>query len=223
MNFKQKYTKACREFENALLYKKESTQIKHFEIARKLTEECLSEKIDDAHGWYLLGSIWYWYPVNYHERHEKCENALKGAIKLNPKYNWANMYLGHLYFDQRKFDLALERFEAVEPDYFDFLEGQHWRILKLEELKLCCRFYLDFTKVETSGVINLSKLYVEMANDYPPLPIEIVRCLKELSQDVAKKEKIDKATNIIEKMTKKIGDFEILKEDFEEIRKNLRT
>jgi tetratricopeptide (TPR) repeat protein len=174
MNYKQKYNLACKEYEKAKLYKRKSTEIKHLRISENLVKECLAENSQDNKCWYLLGLIWYCFPLDYKERSENCEAALKKAIEIKPDDDWSNMYLGHLYFDEKKFEIALHQFEKVNSNYFDALD-LHWRVLKLEELVLCCKLYPDFDRIEDVEIEKYAKK-CENTDEYELIfPLEITQ------------------------------------------------
>lgn len=224
MNYKQKYYRACKEYEDSDFYKRKSTKLKHLNIAKNLVEECLFERPDDFRCWYLLGLIWYNFSLDSVERSENCEKALKKAIELKPDYNWSNMYLGHLYFDQRKFEVALSQFEKLDANYFDELD-LHWRVLKYEEQILCCKLYLNFREVEYAEIDRYAEScesFFEMEDYGYVFPLELMRCFVALSQ----KENIDriKMKHIfarIKAMLKKTDNNDIFEEEIIKIEGNL--
>lgn len=224
MTYKQKYNRACKEYEKSDFYKRKSTQLKHLNIAKDLVEECITEKPDDYNCWYLLGLIWYSFSSDSEERSENCEKALKKSIEIRPDYNWSNMYLGHLYFDEQKFEIALSQFNKLNAEHFDAVD-LHWRVLKYEELILCCRLYLSFGEVKFNEVEKYAKSCEESeeSDEYAYLfPQEIMRCLVELSQ----KSEIDKSKfkqmfTRIKKMLKQTDNDDIFTKDIIKIESNL--
>ncbi len=221
MKYKQKYNRACKEYETSDFFKRKTTQLKHLNIAKGLVEECLEEKADDYLCWYLLGLIWYNFSFDSKERSENCEKALKKAIEIRPDYNWSNMYLGHLYFDQRKFDQALSQFEKLSSEYFKDLD-LYWRVLKYEELILCCKLYLNFDEVVIEEVEEYAKSCEKWNERDCIFPIEFMRCLVELSEI----EKIDriklKAIFFrLKNMLIKMNNDDIFKEELFKIESNL--
>ncbi len=221
MNYKQKYNLACKEYEKAQLYKRKSTELKHLQISESLVKECLAQNARDNKCWYLLGLIWYCFPSDYQERSINCETALKKAIELKPNDNWSNMYLGHLYFDEKKFDIALHQFAKISPKYFDELD-LHWRVLKLEELILCCKLYLDFDKVEDVEIENYAKKCKKTDESEYVFPLEIMRCVLELSEksDVDKS-KLKHILLRLKKMLKKTDNEDVFVKEILRIESNL--
>lgn len=224
MNFNQKYNRACKEYENSDLYKRKSTQLKHLSMAKDLVEDCLVERPENYRCWYLLGLIWYNFSFGSEERNLNCEKALKNAINIKPDDNWANMYLGHLYFDQRKFDIALTQFEKLNSKYFDELD-LHWRVLKYEELILCCRFFLNFEQVDYSEIEKYAKSCeksVKLDEYEYVFPLEMMRCLVELSEN-SKTDKsiLGKIFFRLKKMLRKTDNEKVFREDILKIESNL--
>lgn len=221
MKYKQKYNRACKEYETSDFYKRKTTQLKHLNIAKGLVEECLEEKPDDYLCWYLLGLIWYNFSFDSKERSENCEKALKKAIEFRPDYNWSNMYLGHLYFDQRKFKLALSQFEKLSSEYFKELD-LYWRVLKYEELILCCKLYLNFDEVEFSEVEKYGKSCEKWIDRDLIFPLEIMRCIVELSENKnTDKLKLKAIVSRLKNMLKKTNNDDIFKEEILKIESNL--
>jgi tetratricopeptide (TPR) repeat protein len=221
MNYKQKYNLACKEYEKSQLYRRKSTELKHLQIAENLTKECIAENPHDNKCWYLLGLICYCFPSDYKERSENCQTALKKAIELKPDDDWSNMYLGHLYFDEKKFEIALQQFEKVSSKYFDNLD-LHWRTLKLEELVLCCKLYLDFDAIEIDEIEKYAKL-CETADVYELIfPLEITRCILELSEKIeVDKSKLKHFFMRLKKMLKKTDNENVLVKEILKIESNL--
>lgn len=221
MNYKQKYNLACKEYEKARLYKRKSTELKHLRISENLVKECLAENSQDNKCWYLLGLIWYCFPSDYKKRSINCESALKKAIELNPNDNWSNMYLGHLYFDEKKFDIALYQFEKISCKYFDELD-LHWRVLKLEELILCCKLYLGFDRIKDVEIEKYAKKCEKTDESGYVFPLEIMRCVLELSEksevDMSKLKRIFLR---LKKMLKKSDNEEVFVKEILKIESNL--
>jgi hypothetical protein len=221
MNYKQKYNLACKEYEKAQLYKRKSTELKHLRISENLVKECLAENSKDNKCWYLLGLIWYCFPSDNQERSINCETALKKAIELKPDDNWSNMYLGHLYFDERKFEIGLPQFKKVSSKYLDKLD-LHWRVLKLEELILCCKLYLDFDAIEIDEIEKYAKV-CETAEEYELIfPLEITRCIWELSEKIeVDKSKLKRIFSRLKKMLKKFDNEDVFVKEILKIESNL--
>jgi tetratricopeptide (TPR) repeat protein len=221
MNYKQKYRLACKEYEKAQLYKRKSTELKHLRISEKLVKECLAGNSQDNKCWYLLGLIWYCFPSDDQERSINCETALKRAIELNPDDNWSNMYLGHLYFDEKKYEIALHQFEKVSSKYFDDLD-LHWRVLKLEELTLCCKLYLNFNRIEDVEIEKYAKKCEKTDESEYVFSLEILRCVLELSQKPeVDKSKLKRLFLRLKKMLKKSDNEDVFVKEILKIESNL--
>lgn len=221
MNYKRKYKLACKEFEDIYKFKRETTQVKHLNIAKELIEECINENPKDYNCWYVLGLIWYWMPKEIEKWDENCENALKKAIAIRPDYNWSNMYLGHLYFDQRKFDKALSQFEKLSSQYFNQLD-LYWRVLKYEELILCCKLYLNFDGVEIIEVEKYTKSCEKWNEEDVIFTLEIIRCLVELSENKnIERTKLKTIYLRLKTMLKKTNNEDIFEKEIVKIENNL--
>jgi tetratricopeptide (TPR) repeat protein len=90
-----------------------------------------------AQAWHLLGLAWY--------EHSPCERriaaaqeAFSKALTLEPDHQFALVYGGYLAFDEERFQDALGFFEKLDERYFRNVVDQVWRVLKTEELKICC-------------------------------------------------------------------------------------
>ena len=128
---------------------------------------------DDPEASYLAGLCAY-----YADDTSATRRYLTRALSLQPGHAFARLYLGHQLYDEGRFGDALEAFERVDGSVFlDF--GQHWRSLKLDELRLCCRLYLGDANL-ASHVARLAKAYRESAEEDKALPAEIVECVGSL-------------------------------------------
>ena len=95
------------------------------------------------------------------------------ALELKADHAWADLYLGHVHFDQEEYELALAHFLRA-----DWVSA--WRAVKNKELILCCRLYSE-TRLPAIGALEeLTALY---GQDPPeaPVPLELVRCLDHLT------------------------------------------
>jgi tetratricopeptide (TPR) repeat protein len=224
MDFRQKYLKAINEFEKVDFYKRQSTQIKHLNIAKNLVEECLSENPQDYKCWYLLGLIWYWFPRETQDRNENCERALKKAIKIKPVDDWSNMYLGHLYFDHNKYKKALEQFQKVEKSNFNATH-LNWRIIKLDELIICCKLQLDldnFAILEFESYKNFCESMFKKDEFEYIFPLELIRCFVALSKNKkTNKTKLKILFTQFKNMLEKTDNIEFFKNDVDIIENNL--
>ena len=107
------------------------------------------------------------------------EPEFRQALQAKPDHALANLYLGHVLFDREEYAEALVHFLRLnEPWFQDF--GQPWRILKNRELVLCCQLY---TQPRMPPILAMEQLVDLYGNDplSAPLPLEMVRCLDQLT------------------------------------------
>jgi len=87
-------------------------------------------------------------------------NYFKNELIINPKHNYARLYLGHSYFDNGNYSDALVNFRLVNGQVFTS-HDQQWRNVKLEELILCCMIYTMHPCSEIkSQYLSLRKYYI---------------------------------------------------------------
>lgn len=91
---------------------------------------------------YARGYAWYNLPEEAPERAANVEKFLRQAVALTPGNCYANLYLGHYYFDIKDYQLALKELSNIPNRYFSD-RSQAWRDLKRIELILCCFLYLN--------------------------------------------------------------------------------
>jgi hypothetical protein len=138
--------------------------------------EQLIETSENYYNYYLLGYAWYISREESTERINNIKNNLLQSIKLNSNYCWSKLYLGHLYFDIESYDNALMEFKSIKFD--DFYEvGQKWRVLKIKELILCCKIYLNNGSFDINELLQLINLYVSTNEIDRPVPLEIITCI----------------------------------------------
>src|SRR5262245_53479043 len=105
--------------------------------ATTLAENCVRLHPDNANAWYVAGVAAY-DSIDLDPDpalHKRVELYLTRAIELDENHQFARLYLGHEYFDQGKYDIALSNFERVTQPYFVGIH-QKWRALKTRELIL---------------------------------------------------------------------------------------
>jgi tetratricopeptide (TPR) repeat protein len=180
MNDRKEFKHAVRLYEESVCADAEK-KVQLVGEAVALLQKCVADAPDDAEYAYALGLCWYDYPEPNPARSSNVEKFLKRALELSPGHQFALLYLGHLYFDERRYREALERFESVSPDFFEKLD-QQWRVLKLEELILCCRLYLHPQEVASKDVDSLCQTYEAVGSINAPVPVEIVNCFGHLCE-----------------------------------------
>jgi hypothetical protein len=104
--------------------------------------------------------------------------------------------LGRFYFDEGRYAEALSLFQQVDENYFEDI-GQRWRILKNQELILCCQFYLNPGGIADVELETLCMAYEKADEVDRPAPIEIVACIATLT-NIAQEKKRAMARMIIE-------------------------
>lgn len=115
-------------------------------IRSQLLEQAISalSAPDTAHTaetHYALGYAWYLHPQEAAIRDSKVTWHLQKALEIDPGHRFARLYLGHYYYDRRRFADALAALSSLEDDEFAAL-GQVWRDAKVAELLLCCMLQL---------------------------------------------------------------------------------
>jgi len=113
------------------------------------------------------------------EEPDLAEAEFRLAVQADSKHSWADLYLGHALFDREEYAEALVHF--LRADELRFAElGQDWRIVKNRELILCCRLYTQSRLPSIRAMDELIEIYGQDPIS-APVPIEIVRCLDELT------------------------------------------
>lgn len=137
---------------------------------------CHPENADLHH---LMGLCWYQDDQDTKNGMPLAEQSFKAALEIEPEHQYANLYLGHVYFDTRRYEQALNLFAKADANYFNE-RMQLWRNLKNAELILCCRMYLNQDEVTFSDFEVLCALY-ECTNQIDstdvPVPQEILTCV----------------------------------------------
>ena len=136
-----------------------------------------SSEPENADAFHLIGLCWYKLPEASAERERKAEEAFRSCLAIDPEHQYANLFLGHVLFDMRRYEEALERFVKVDPNFF-IARTQQWRVVKNDELRLCCRLELRRASVAFHEVDTLCERYE--ADPELPVPGEIVSCLDHL-------------------------------------------
>jgi tetratricopeptide (TPR) repeat protein len=144
--------------------------------ARSILDQVISADPHNSDLHHALGLCWYYEPEWSDEARHSVEQCFRRALELEPGHQFASLYLGHFYFDERRYEDALAFFSTADDSYFENL-GQHWRVLKNRELALSCRLYLDPNDVTSNEVDQLCSAYeAAEPEDWVP-PTEIVVCL----------------------------------------------
>ena len=152
------------------------------------------DEISKVQYFYLTGYAWYCMPIDSVERYNKVAYNLKEALKLEINHTFSNIYLGHLYYDNKEYDKAKVHFEKIDQDYLYNLD-QRWRVLKIQELILCCDIgkkgndcVMDDNLCER--IIELIKIYQCEPEEDTALPFEIINAVyKKINLNHCKKNK----------------------------------
>jgi hypothetical protein len=153
--------------------------------ARRQLADALTTYPEHANLHHMIGLLWYHDPANSEERNQSIEQCFKSAINIESEHQYANLYLGHFYFDTARYAEALSLFTKVDADYFVELD-QSWRNLKNAELILCCRMYLNLENIKLSEVEAVCLMYENAGQeDYTgsPTPQEILACVAKLFEN----------------------------------------
>jgi len=133
----------------------------------------------NSDAFHLLGLCWYQLPNVSAETQRQAEDAFRSCLAIDPAHQYANLFLGHVLFDTMRYEEADERFAEIDPDFFA-ARAQQWRVVKNDELRLCCRLETETASVTFHEVDRLCQRYetdpeVEFID-----PREIVLCLVDL-------------------------------------------
>jgi tetratricopeptide (TPR) repeat protein len=171
----------CLDATLSLLNEARSTSVKRERAeflltARRTIAQCLKIKPEGADVNYVAGLVMY-YSFSLNEKYgEASEKYFLKAVKFNPQHQFARMYLGHYYYDVEAYKKALSYFETVDEDYFISID-QRWRVLKLHELIMCCKIFLDSSDVTIKSFDNLTQEYLHTPGEDVPIPSELIIAL----------------------------------------------
>jgi tetratricopeptide (TPR) repeat protein len=113
--------------------------------ANTLAENCVRLNPDNVTAWCAAGLAAY-HSIGVDPDpglHNRVERYLTRALELDEDHQFARLFLGHEYYDEGKYDMALSHFERVAQPYFVGIK-QEWRALKIRELILCCKLRLGY-------------------------------------------------------------------------------
>jgi hypothetical protein len=169
-------------WEDATCEDDEAKQTQLLAKARSQLAHALASYPDNANLHHMMGLCWYWDNQDSKEGKPFAEQSFKSALELEPANQYANLYLGHVYFDTARYAEALRLFSKLDAGYFEEV-SQRWRNLKNAELILCCRMYLNLEDVKPSEVEEMCLMYESVYQEdssEPPVPIEILVCVAKL-------------------------------------------
>ena len=182
-------------------------------IAREKARDCLQLHADSAEVNYIAGLVMYHSFCIEEKYEEQAKGYLEKAIDLNPQHQFARLYLGHLFYDTEAYERALACFETVKED--DFISmSQLWRVLKIHELTLCCKIYLNDPDVTTRSFELLAQEYLGAEEEDVPIPGELVTTLARTKGYVLW-ERVDRnyVRELVIDMAKKLSFYKVLEND----------
>lgn len=125
-----------------------------------------------------MGICWYLTPSDSEERSTETRRWLQSALAVAPSLLRANLYLGHILYDEGDYDAALRHLERI-PVHAFAAEEQSWRDAKRAELVLAAKAYLGVVELE-SAVRDLLESYMAMDRSERPVPSELAACVRSL-------------------------------------------
>jgi tetratricopeptide (TPR) repeat protein len=149
--------------------------------ARALAIRYLESAPDDPEFNYAAGLVMYNSFVEDEPYGSLAEKYLGKAIDLEPSHQFARLYLGHYYYDTGQYGKALSCFEMVDAKVFLAL-NQKWRLLKLQELMLCCKLRLQPQSITEDDFRTLIREYIKSSPEDAPVPSELLRVLAETKE-----------------------------------------
>lgn len=146
--------------------------------ARELAEKCVLAYPDDPDCWFAAGLTIYDSFALDETYGNQVEQYLKRSLKLDENHQFARLYLGHYYYDVRRYEDALSHFEKVTDSYF-LSANKEWRILKLHELILCCKLRLNHSDINIDKFSSLVQEFDHSLPEDVPVPLELAVTLAE--------------------------------------------
>ena len=138
-----------------------------------------SDQPKNSDAFHLLGLCYYDLSNISAETQRQAEDAFRSCLEIDPAHQYANLFLGHVLFDMKRYAEADERFAKIDPDFFA-AKTQQWRVVKNDELRLCCRLETATTSVGFHELDELCQRYETAPEAEFIVPREIVVCLGEL-------------------------------------------
>ena len=139
-----------------------------------------SAEPENAEAFHLMGLCWYELPNVSADTQRQAEEAFRRCLAIDPGHQYANLFLGHVLFDTKRYEEANDRFDKIDPEFFA-ARTQQWRVVKNDELRLCCRLQRGMAVVEFQEVDALCERYETDPEVEFIVPGEIVLCLDDLA------------------------------------------
>ncbi|MBX3451389.1 MAG: hypothetical protein KF777_17610 [Planctomycetaceae bacterium] len=109
------------------------------------------------------------------------ESELNAVLSIRSDDITARFYLACHYFDMNSFQKAHEHVSLLNTSQYREA-GQEWRVIKIDELKLCCEAALENYCSFASGLSRLVDVIVSTEADNVPSPSELVQCFEARGQ-----------------------------------------
>jgi tetratricopeptide (TPR) repeat protein len=126
---------------------------------------------------YIIGYIYFEFPNRTKDQTNLSKIYLNLCLERKPDHQLALYHLGIIHFLQQEYNSVLSVLNKTDHQYFVTI-GQSWRIVKIEELKLASRLYLN-EEVPIIEIRNFFDLCVHADPIEVPVLIEIARCLND--------------------------------------------
>jgi tetratricopeptide (TPR) repeat protein len=110
---------------------------------------------------------------------DEAEPYFREALKLRPDHHWAGHYLGCVFFDQGEYDQALPLLQSSSEGLTQAFDDQG-RLLKAQELLLCCQLYTQSKLPALRVMDDLIELFCSHLL-IAPVPLDLARCLVDLT------------------------------------------
>ena len=149
------------------------------ELAAQLSSITSAEP-ENSEAFHLMGLCWYELPNVSADTQRQAEDAFRCCLAIDPGHQYANLFLGHVLFDRKRYEEANERFAKIDPEFFA-ARTRRWHVVKNDELRLCCRLETEMAGVAFQEVEALCECYETDPEVEFIVPREIVLCLDDLA------------------------------------------
>jgi hypothetical protein len=132
------------------------------------------DDISELHG--ILGYLGYHFNHYLPNKINIIQHFVK-AIKYKPNNMIAQLYSGYYYFDNHKWQCAIDAFNSISKDSFDtFILTLK---LKIIELKLCCEIHLNKDHFLPDEFYQFLQDLSEIEFEYKNYPSELHKTIQE--------------------------------------------
>ncbi len=142
---------------------------------KQLISDLCEKGRGDADVHLLLGWLGYHFPCNATHNID-VERELLLSLQSDPHNITAHLYLGHFAFDHGNYDLALKHLRDIDRSKYEQAD-QLWRSMKIRELILCCRLYLEPHEVAPDEVVSHAQSLADAGIEHGAIPSELANCL----------------------------------------------